>query len=131
MKKHEIDVMSKKEERLVDILHQSGFYRSTAKTLVYMLVKKTGRSKDIERGTDLQQPEVSVAVKELLKLGIISKRLTHKKGKGRPQNLYVLKKSVSDVRDFLIKGMQERVEKTERNIESLRTLISEKEMNNE
>lgn len=124
MKTHEIEIMSKKEEKLVDILQLLGFKRGTAKTLVYMLIKKTSQTKDIERAMNLRQPEVSIGTTELQKLGILSKRYAHhKRGKGRPTHLYTLNKSVSDVKDFLIKKMQEKIEKTERDLESLKTLM--------
>ncbi|GAH67416.1 unnamed protein product [marine sediment metagenome] len=127
MKKQEIEVMSEKEERLVDVLQRLEFGRGTAKTLVYMLVRKTAaRSKDIERAVDLGQPEVSVGTMELRNLGILSKRDAPKKGKGRPKHLYILNKSVPEVRDFLIKRAQEKIEENERDLELLKTLIGEK-----
>lgn len=123
MKTEEIEVMSKKEEELVEVLQRLEFGRYTAKTLVYMLVKKTARRKDIERATDLSQPEVSIGTMELRNLGILSKRDAPKKGKGRPKLVYALNKPVSEVKDFLIKRSQEKIKKIERDLELLETLI--------
>ncbi|GAH70993.1 unnamed protein product, partial [marine sediment metagenome] len=99
----------------------------TAKTLVYMLVKKTAHGKDIERATDLRQPEVSVGTSELRRLEILSKQDVPRKGKGRPTHLYTLNKSVSEIKDLLCNKMQEKIEKTEKDLESLKTLIDERE----
>ncbi|GAH55110.1 unnamed protein product, partial [marine sediment metagenome] len=121
------EVISEKEEKLVNVLQRLELGRGTAKTLVYMLVKKTARGKDIERGTDLRQPEVSVGTNELRELGILSKRDIPRKDKGRPLHLYALNKSVSEVKDFFIKRTQEKIKKTERDLELLKTLIEDGE----
>jgi len=122
-----METISEKEEKLADILHQSGFDRGTAKTLIYMLDKKTACTVDIERAMDLRQPEVSVGTKELRRLGILSMKDIPKKrrGKGRPVHQYTLEKSVSEVKDFLIKGMQKKIGKIEKNIEALKTLMGD------
>lgn len=129
MKKQEIEIMSRKEEKLVDILQRLEFNRGMAKTLVYMLIKKTARTTDIERAMDLRQPEVSTGTSELRKLGILSKQDVPKKGKGkgRPKYLHILNKSMSEVKDFLTNRMQKEIEKIERDLESLKTLIDERE----
>lgn len=128
MKTQEVEIMSENEERLVDILQQS-FGRGTAKTLVYMLVKKkNAHTRDIERAMDLRQPEVSVGTKELRRLGILSKKEIPCGGKGRPSHLYALNKSVSDVKDLITGRMQEKIEVTERNLELLKNLLSERDV---
>jgi len=126
MKTHQVEIMSEKEEKLIDVLQHLEFDRCNAKTLVYMLVKKTARGKDIEQAMDIRQPEVSRSTTELRGLGILSMRPIPQKGKGRPTHQYILNKSVSEIKDFLVKGMQEKAEKIEGDLELLNTLISEK-----
>jgi len=127
MKKQETEVMSEKEEKLVNVLQRLELSKGTAKTLVYMLVKKTtARSKDIGRAMDIRQPEISTSTLELRKMGILSKRDMPRKDKGRPLHLYTLNKSVPEIKDFLIKRVQEKIEKIERDLELLKTLIEDR-----
>lgn len=123
MKTQEIDTMSKKEEKLVDILRELGFNRGTAKTLIYMLAEKTARTRDIERAMDLRQPEVSIGTKELRKFGILSVQDINKKGKGRPIHQYSLNKSVSEVNDFICEKMQKEIKNIKKNLEAWTTEV--------
>ncbi|RLF38198.1 MAG: ArsR family transcriptional regulator [Thermoplasmata archaeon] len=68
-----------------------GFGKRGAECLLYMLKHKEAFEADIERGTNLRQPEVSVGMRELEKRGIVQVQKVKGKGKGRPRNLYKLK----------------------------------------
>ena len=121
MKEQEIEVMSEKEEKIADILRRLDFDKSTAKTLVYMMNKRTAHAVDIERSTDLRQPEVSNATMKLRELGILFTRNKPKKGKGRPRFVYILSKPVSEIKDFISKRAQDRIERREKDIKALET----------
>ena len=51
----------------------------------------TATSIDLERGTGLRQPEVSIAMRQLKPLDWIDENEEKKPGKGRPNKVYSLK----------------------------------------
>ncbi len=124
MKTQEIDVIDEKEEKLIELLKQFDFDRATSNTLMYMLLKKTAVSSDIERAMDLRQPDVSNAAKQLRGLGILSKKDIKHKGKGRPNHQYTLKKSPDEIRAFIEKGARAKIKSMEDNLKTLDALMS-------
>ena len=65
--------------------------------LVYLANMIEATSREIERGTDLRQPEVSLAMRYLLMREWISSRESSLSGKGRPYKVYNLAKPLSDI----------------------------------
>jgi len=74
----------------VEALKLFGFGKRAAECLIYMLKNKEAYEVDIERGTSLRQPEVSVGMRELEKLGYVEIRKIKREGRGRPKNFYKL-----------------------------------------
>jgi predicted transcriptional regulator len=58
-------------------------------------------SRDLEMGSDLRQPEVSIAMRELEELGWIGEREEKKPGKGRPYKIYQLKTNIEAIIEYL------------------------------
>lgn len=125
MKTQEIEIMNKKEEKLIKLLKQFDFDRATSNTMVYMLIKKTAVSSDIERAMDLRQPDVSKATKQLRDLGMLSKKDIKYKGKGRPIHRYTLEKSPDEIKAFIEKEVRTKIKILEGNLNTLDTLMSE------
>jgi predicted transcriptional regulator len=85
-----IQLFTDKEEEFVNLLIEIGTRRNVAKMLVYLANIKEATSRDIERGTDLRQPEVSIAIKYLEEQGWIKRWKTPSDKKGRPVWNYAL-----------------------------------------
>ena len=95
------------EQQTFDILKQVGFSRNESKFLFYLFNNNGARSREIELGADLRQPEVSVATTSLVDRKLI--KITSTKntvGKGRPLNRYFLTKPhagiVKDIDDMFL-----------------------------
>jgi predicted transcriptional regulator len=58
-------------------------------------------SREIEIGSDLRQPEVSIAMREIRKLNWISERDEKNPGKGRPYRIYKLNKNLPGIIEYL------------------------------
>lgn len=124
MKKEEIEVMSKKEEELVEVLQRLEFGRVAAKTLVYMLVRKTvARGKDIERAVDLRQPEVSQGTSTLISRKWVKKSKIKTKGKGRPHYRYRLAMPKKEIINDIKEEIQKRIEQEHQNLTAVRELL--------
>ena len=79
-----------REEEFVDLLVKIGTRRPVAQLLVFLANKSKATSLEIEHGTDLRQPEVSVAIKFLTSKGWITSRDVASEKKGRPKKNYTL-----------------------------------------
>jgi len=65
MKESTIKVLTDEDTKLVNKMMQLGMSRKSAYMFVFLVISKTGISRDIEITTGLRQPEVSVAAQEL------------------------------------------------------------------
>lgn len=89
--------LDEKDEEIVDTLISLGMSRPIARTLSYLQNSDETTSIDLERGTRLRQPEVSVAMKELKERDWIKEREEKKPGKGRPYKVYSLKMDFKEI----------------------------------
>ena len=85
------------DKKVIDIFNDLGVPKNLAKTLMFISKVDQCRSADIEKGANLRQPEVSVAMQQLSDLGWITKTNQKKEGKGRPIYLYQLTKDIDDI----------------------------------
>jgi predicted transcriptional regulator len=92
-----IQLFTEKEEEFVNLLIEIGTKRTIAKALVFLANTKEATSRDLERGTDLRQPEVSIAIKYLEDQGWIKSWKTPSDKKGRPVWNYALAVPVPEI----------------------------------
>jgi len=92
-----IQLFTDKEEEFVNLLVEIGTRKNIAKLLVYLANTKEATSRDMERGIDLRQPEVSIAVKELIHLGWIRDRKIPSENKGRKIRKFSLSMPVNEI----------------------------------
>ncbi|MEN6396154.1 MAG: MarR family transcriptional regulator [Methanoregula sp.] len=97
MIKQTIQLFTDKEEEFVNLLIQIGMKKNVANMLVFLTNTEEATSRDIERGTDLRQPEVSLAIKYLAEQGWIKSKEIASDRKGRPVKNYTLAKPVTEI----------------------------------
>jgi predicted transcriptional regulator len=88
-------------EEFASILMKIGLKRNVAKVLTYLAGVEEATSREIEMGSDLRQPEVSIAMREIRKLEWVSERDEKNPGKGRPYRIYKLNKSLPEIIGYL------------------------------
>ncbi|SNQ60846.1 conserved hypothetical protein [Candidatus Methanoperedens nitroreducens] len=71
--------------------------RPIARVLSYLKHVDEATTMDIERGTGLRQPEVSIAMKQLKEYDWINEKEEKKPGKGRPYRIYSLKVKFNNI----------------------------------
>ncbi|MCX6700601.1 MAG: ArsR family transcriptional regulator [Methanomicrobiales archaeon] len=125
MKSKNVLYFTEREEEFAELLHRIGMGKNVSKVLVYLANTKETTSRDIERGTDLRQPEVSMVMTALMELKWIESREERDQKKGRPVKIYHLALPISEVVDSI-----EEDKKTEANnqlamIRQLREFITE------
>ena len=101
MKSLSVNVLDKADEEFADTLIEFGLKRNVAKVLTYLKNVKDVTSRDLEMGSDLRQPEVSIAMRELEELGWIGEREEKKPGKGRPYKIYKLETNIDSIIEHL------------------------------
>jgi predicted transcriptional regulator len=123
MKKLDIKQLDEKDEEIADALISLGMSRLVARTLSYLQNKNEATSVELEMGTGLRQPEVSIAMKELKESGWINESEEKKKrGKGRPNKIYSLRIGFNDIIAQLEKQQKKTVDDTREKIEKLKEL---------
>lgn len=96
-----IQYFTEKEEEFVNLLIEIGMRRTVAKVLVFLANVEEATSRDIERGTDLRQPEVSIAMNYMFERDWLKNRESKAMSKGRPVKIYSLSKPVDKIIDSI------------------------------
>jgi predicted transcriptional regulator len=84
-------------------LIEIGTKKNVAKVLVFLARTPEATSRAIERGTDMRQPEISMAMKYLMDQGWIRSRESPTENKGRPMKVYELAKPITVIMDCIEK----------------------------
>ena len=122
MKTIDVRQLDEKDEEIADALISLGMSRNEARTLTYLQNLGKATSSELERGTGLRQPEVSIAAKDLEERGWINRRENKKPGKGRPHKIYSLKIKFDDIIAKLEEQHKIGFEKAQLKIERLKEL---------
>lgn len=116
-------MLSKKDLEAIDALKQVGVSKNEGKILGYLFKVDDALARDIERGVDLRQPEVSTASKTLLERNLIKGTNMKSEGKGRPLIKYSLARSKGDTVKSINKLFSDRVHKLENDMEMFNTVF--------
>jgi len=111
------------DEEMTGIMRVMGLKSNEARVLVFLMRGTDVTSRDIERETDLRQPEVSIAITSLMKKGWVKISNLLTENKGRPVKVYSLVAPADDI----INQIEETIEGDFNNqlelLEHVRTLI--------
>lgn len=84
MKEETVLYLSDKEEEFVSILTKVGTRKNVAKVLIFLANTAKATQRMIERGVDLRQPEVSIALKYMAEQGWVKSTEIQSERLGRP-----------------------------------------------
>ncbi|MBA1341071.1 MAG: hypothetical protein C5S40_02930 [ANME-2 cluster archaeon] len=122
MRSSEVRVFDDTDLEFIDILRNLNMSRNVASTLAFLSNVDEASSKDLEFGSQLRQPEVSIAVKELKIFGWLDEREIKKEGKGRPMKVYKLAVPMGEIVEHLEKQTKKDTQRIMKNIEKLKNL---------
>ena len=98
MREGAVRVLDDQNIEFVHILHSLGVQRNVAKVITYLAVAGEATSRDIERGSGLRQPEVSIAMRTLRRENWVREwEIKSTEGKGRPSKVYALNTPVDEI----------------------------------
>jgi predicted transcriptional regulator len=123
MDKKNIYALDADDDKAVQLLVKLGMSKSLAKTLLYIYQVDECKCDDIEHGADLSQPEVSIAMQELRRRGLVKKRDLKSKGKGRPVHIYKPTTNLSEIsKAFELEKLKE-IESVKNDMSELKNII--------
>jgi predicted transcriptional regulator len=111
------------EEDLANLLVRIGLKRNVARVLVFLAHHPEATSREIERGTDLRQPEVSLAMAAMTEQEWVENREVKAENKGRPVKIYHLSQPFGEVIDYIEKEKQEQANTQLSIIQQIRNYI--------
>ena len=124
VRKIPIHSLNVEREEFASILMKIGLKRNVAKVLTYLAGVEEATSREIEMGSDLRQPEVSIAMRTLRDNNWIEEKEIKREGKGRPMKVYSLKAGIEEViKHFEEEKLHESAQAME-SIQRLKQLIS-------
>jgi len=119
--------LTPKDHEIINIFNDLGVPKNLAKTLLYVSEVDECRSSDIEKGAELRQPEVSIAMQELSDRGWITKRNQKKEGKGRPIYIYSLKAPLLDIMQEIEEEKTEEIKTIQNDLKELKSMFKRRE----
>lgn len=125
MKSKNVLYFTQREEEFADLLTKIGIKRNVSKVLVYLANTPEATSRDIERGTDLRQPEVSIAMTTMLEQKWVENRENKAETKGRPVKIYKLALPVNEIMDQIEGDKRDEATNQLEMIKQLREFIAE------
>jgi predicted transcriptional regulator len=125
MKESFVMRFDEKDIEVVETLRSLGVPRKVSNMLAYLASGTEATSREIERGSDLRQPEVSIALRTLRKHNWVEERICKSDGTGRPMKMYKLSTPIDDIlRYYELEKMNE-ADRAMQSIQRLKTLLTE------
>jgi len=125
MKETYILRFDERDVEVVDTLRSLGVPRKVSNMIAYLANVKEATSREIERGSDLRQPEVSIALRTLRKNKWVEERIVKSEGTGRPMKVYKLSTPIEDVIRYYEEIKVKEASKAMESIQKLKNLLTE------
>jgi len=92
-----VKMLDEKDLEFVEALRSLNVPRNVATMITYLANTSEATSREIEMGTDLRQPEVSIAMRTLRQNNWVNERDIKAEGKGRPMKIYKLDVPIGEI----------------------------------
>jgi predicted transcriptional regulator len=124
MKESTVKVLDDKDLEFAETLRSLGVQRKVAILITYLANVEEASSRDIEMGSNLRQPEVSIAMRALRDNDWVSEKEVRRGGKGRPMKVYSLLTPIDEIITHFEEEKQQESAQTMESIQKLKELIS-------
>ena len=123
MRESTVKILDDKDMEFVETLRSLEVPRNVATLITFLANVEEASSREIEMGSDLRQPEVSIAMQELQRRGWVKKRDLKKKGKGRPAHIYTITTDLTKIMTTFEQEKLKEVESVKKDISELKNII--------
>jgi predicted transcriptional regulator len=117
-------VLDEKDQEFIDALRSLNVPRNVAGLITYLANTNDATSRQIEMGTNLRQPEVSIAMRTLRQNNWVNERDVKAEGKGRPMKVYKLRVTIQEIIQHYEAEKNNEAAETMRSIQRLKELKS-------
>jgi len=124
MKDSMVKVLDDKDLEFAETLRSLGVQRNVAILITYLANVDEASSRDIEMGSNLRQPEVSIAMRTLRENDWVDEKEVKRGGKGRPMKVYSLRTTIDQIIRHFEEEKQQESAQTMESIQKLKQLIS-------
>ena len=124
MKESTVKVLDDKDLEFAETLRSLGVQRNVAILITYLANVDEASSREIEMGSDLRQPEVSIAMRTLRENEWVNEKEIKRGGKGRPMKVYTLQTQIDSIIKYFEEEKQQESAHTMESIQKLKDLIS-------
>ena len=124
MRESTVKILDDKDMEFVETLRSLSVPRNVATLITFLANVDEASSREIEMGSDLRQPEVSIAMRTLRDNNWIEEKEIKREGKGRPMKVYSLKAGIDDVIKHFEEEKLHESAQAMKSIERLKQLIS-------
>jgi len=108
MRQENVQYLTEKEEEFANLLIEIGMKKNIARMLVFLAGTPEATSRAIEHGTDMRQPEISMAAKYLMDQEWIRSRKSPSENKSRSIIVYELAKPITGIMYSIEKEKREK-----------------------
>jgi predicted transcriptional regulator len=119
MKASKVKTLDDRDREFAETLQKLGVEQNVAAMITYLMNVDKATSREIEIGTDLRQPEVSICAKTLRLNGWLEESDIRRDGKGRPSKVYKIKVSIDEIIEHF---EEERIQKSSQIMQSIQRL---------
>ncbi len=125
MKESFVMRFDEKDIEVVETLKSLGVPRKVSNMLAYLASGTEATSREIERGSDLRQPEVSIALRTLRKNNWVEERICKSDGTGRPMKVYKLCTPIEEILHYYEQEKLSEANRAMQSIQRLKSLLTE------
>ncbi|MBN1322842.1 MAG: ArsR family transcriptional regulator [Methanotrichaceae archaeon] len=127
MKESSVLRFDERDLEVVETLRNLGVPRKVSSMLAFLANVDEATSRDIERASDLRQPEVSIALRTLRRNRWVKERICKSNGSGRPTKVYRLAQPIEQILEHYEEEKLREANKAMENIQKLRGLLAHAE----
>ena len=117
-------MLDEKDQEFIDALRSLNVPRNVAGLITYLANTNEATSREIETGTNLRQPEVSIAMRTLRQNNWIEEREVKAEGKGRPMKVCKLRVPIQEIIQYYEVKKNNEAAETMQAIQRLKELSS-------
>jgi predicted transcriptional regulator len=117
-------VLDEKDLEFIDALRSLKVPRNVATLITYLANTNEATAREIEIGTSLRQPEVSIAMRTLRQNNWVNERDVKAEGKGRPMKVYKLSVPIQEIIQHYEEEKNSEAARTMQAIQRLKELSS-------
>lgn len=123
MKESFVMRFDEKDIEIVETLKSLGVPRKVSNMIAYLANGNEATSREIERGSDLRQPEVSIALRTLRKNNWVEEKMSKSDGTGRPMKVYRLKAPIDEILAYYEQQKLNEANQALQSIQKLKSLL--------